>query len=257
MVSSTDGSPTSTRWKRRDSARSFSKCERYSSNVVEPMQRSFPDASAGLSRFEASMLPPLVAPAPTMVWISSMKRTACSRLCSAFMTRLEPLLEVAAVARASQQRAHVERVHHRLLERVRHLAVDDLLGQTFDERRLADAGVAHEDRVVLLPSREDLHQPLDLALPPDERSIRLAVASSFRFVVKALSGSFAGRGSSPSAPAFSRSVPVRPPSSSTLADAVGDVRHHVEARDAVLAEEGSPRTSRARRRWRPARWRRR
>jgi hypothetical protein len=35
-----------------------------------------PDASAGLSRLDASIEPPEVAPAPTMVWISSMKRIA-------------------------------------------------------------------------------------------------------------------------------------------------------------------------------------
>jgi hypothetical protein len=35
-----------------------------------------PLASAGLSRLDASIEPPLVAPAPTMVWISSMKRIA-------------------------------------------------------------------------------------------------------------------------------------------------------------------------------------
>ncbi len=40
------------------------------------MQRSVPEASAGLSRFEASMAPPEVAPAPITVWISSMKRIA-------------------------------------------------------------------------------------------------------------------------------------------------------------------------------------
>ena len=38
------------------------------------MQRSSPEASAGLRRFDASMELPVVAPAPTMVWISSMKR---------------------------------------------------------------------------------------------------------------------------------------------------------------------------------------
>mmetsp|Transcript_33861 Transcript_33861/g.107501 ORF Transcript_33861/g.107501 Transcript_33861/m.107501 type:complete len:420 (-) Transcript_33861:46-1305(-) len=47
---------------------------RYSSRVVAPMHRSSPRESMGLRRFPASMEPP-VAPAPTMVWISSMKRT--------------------------------------------------------------------------------------------------------------------------------------------------------------------------------------
>ena len=38
------------------------------------MQRSSPEASIGLMRLEASMTPPDAAPAPMMVWISSMNR---------------------------------------------------------------------------------------------------------------------------------------------------------------------------------------
>ena len=52
------------------------------------MQRSLPEASAGLSRLLASIEPPEVAPAPTMVWISSMKRIASSCAASAFKTAL-------------------------------------------------------------------------------------------------------------------------------------------------------------------------
>jgi hypothetical protein len=44
--------------------------------VVEPMQRSSPLVSTGLIRLEASMTPPEAAPAPIMVWISSMNRIA-------------------------------------------------------------------------------------------------------------------------------------------------------------------------------------
>ena len=73
MVSSTDGSLTSTVWKRRSSAGSFSIYLRYSSSVVAPMQCSSPRASIGLSRLPASMLPS-VLPAPTMVCSSSMNR---------------------------------------------------------------------------------------------------------------------------------------------------------------------------------------
>ncbi len=40
------------------------------------MQRSVPEASAGFSKFDASMAPPLVAPAPITVWISSMNKIA-------------------------------------------------------------------------------------------------------------------------------------------------------------------------------------
>ncbi len=77
-VSSSEGSGTSTRWKRRESARSRSKC-RYSWYVVEPMQRSSPEASSGLSRFEASTVVPLADPAPRIVWISSMNRIGLGR----------------------------------------------------------------------------------------------------------------------------------------------------------------------------------
>ena len=51
------------------------------------MQRSEPSASAGFKRFEASIEPPLVAPAPTSMWISSMKRMAPGFCASALTTR--------------------------------------------------------------------------------------------------------------------------------------------------------------------------
>jgi hypothetical protein len=73
MVSSTLGSSTSTFWKRRSSAASFSTYLRYSSSVVAPMQCSSPRASAGLSMLPASMAPSAL-PAPTMVCSSSMNR---------------------------------------------------------------------------------------------------------------------------------------------------------------------------------------
>ena len=52
------------------------------------MQRSSPLPSTGLSRLEASMVPPEVAPAPTTVWISSMNRIASRRSRSAPITPL-------------------------------------------------------------------------------------------------------------------------------------------------------------------------
>src|SRR4028118_643055 len=71
--SSTVGSSTSTGWKRRSSAASFSTCLRYSSSVVAPITWSSPRARAGLSMFEA-FTAPSAPPAPTMVWSSSIKR---------------------------------------------------------------------------------------------------------------------------------------------------------------------------------------
>ena len=74
MVSAIDGSGTSTFWNRRDSAWSFSKICRYSPYVVAPMHFNAPVDNAGLSRFDASSVPPDAAPAPMIVWISSVNR---------------------------------------------------------------------------------------------------------------------------------------------------------------------------------------
>ena len=87
---------------------------------------------------------------------------------------LEPLLEVAAVARAGQQRAHVEREHGGVLQHVGHFAVDDAAREPFGDRGLADAGLADVQRIVLLPPAEHLDGAVDLLLAADQR-IDLAV----------------------------------------------------------------------------------
>src|SRR5271156_6662971 len=98
------------------------------------MQRRMPCASAGLRRLEASIAPPEVAPAPITVWISSMNRIA-SLCCSiSFITSFRPC------------------------------AVADLPSQPLGDRRLAGAGIADEQRVVLLPSAEPLNSALHFGL---------------------------------------------------------------------------------------------
>ena len=52
----------------------------------------------------------------------------------------------------------------------RHIAGDDPLGQPFDDGGLADARLADQRRVVLGAPRQDLHDPVDLGCPPDERT---------------------------------------------------------------------------------------
>ena len=82
------GSVTSTLWKRRSSALSFSKYFWYSSSVVAPIERSSPRARAGLRMFAASIAPSPF-PAPTSVCISSMKSMMRpSAFITSFMTAL-------------------------------------------------------------------------------------------------------------------------------------------------------------------------
>ena len=88
---------------------------------------------------------------------------------------LQPLLELAAIFRAGDQRAHVERQQLLVLEALRHVAVDDAQRQAFDDRRLADAGLADQHRVVLGAPRQDLDGAADFLVAADHR-IELAVA---------------------------------------------------------------------------------
>ncbi len=82
---------------------------------------------------------------------------------------LQPLLELAAVLRAGEQGADVEGDEAAVLEGVGNVAGDDPLGEALDDRGLADAGVADQDRVVLRPAGEDLDDAADLLVAADDR----------------------------------------------------------------------------------------
>lgn len=57
--------------------------------------------------------------------------------------------------------------------------------EALDDRRLADAGLADEDRVVLGTAGQHLHDPLDFLLAPDDR-VELGLASGLRQVAAEL-----------------------------------------------------------------------
>ena len=90
---------------------------------------------------------------------------------------LEPLLELAAVLRAGDHRAEVERDELLVAQRLGHVAGHDPLGQALDDRGLADAGLADQHRVVLGPAGQHLHDPADLGVAADHR-VDLAVAGT-------------------------------------------------------------------------------
>src|SRR5262249_57824871 len=83
--------------------------------------------------------------------------------------RLETFLEVAAIARPGEQRSHVELEYRAVLEDLGHLAADDLAGQPLDDGGLADARIADEQGIVLLPPTQHLDGAPDLRFAPDER----------------------------------------------------------------------------------------
>ena len=179
IVSSTVGSGTNTGWKRRASAASFSTCFLYSSSVVAPIQCSSPRASAGLSRFDASIAPSAL-PAPTSVCISSMNRmmppsddvTSCSTALSRSSNSPRYFAPAISAPMSSAKQLLV-------LQAVRHVAVDDALRQAFDDGGLADAGLADQHRIVLGAPRQHLDGAADLLVAADHR-IDLAVARRLR-----------------------------------------------------------------------------
>ena len=89
--------------------------------------------------------------------------------------RLEPLLELAAVLRAGDERTHVEGEQLLVGQALRHVAVDDAQRETFDDRGLADTGLADQHRVVFGAAGEHLDGAADLLVAADHR-IELAVA---------------------------------------------------------------------------------
>ena len=77
-----------------------------------------------------------------------------------FDDALQTFLEFALVLGTSDQGAHVKRKHHLTLQVLRHVAVDDTLGEAFHDGGLADARLTDQNRVVFRTARQDLqHTP--------------------------------------------------------------------------------------------------
>ena len=115
-----------------------------------------------------------------------MKTIVCPSSCAtSFSTRLQPLLELAAVLRAGEQQRHVEDEDALVLQRIGHLAGDDALRQAFDDRRLADARLADQHRVVLGAPLQHLDRAPDLVVAADHR-VELAVAGALGQVDRVL-----------------------------------------------------------------------
>jgi hypothetical protein len=81
---------------------------------------------------------------------------------------LQPLLELAAIFCASDQRAHVERHQLLVLQAFGHVALDDAQRQAFGNRRLAHAGLADQNRIVLGAARQHLNGAADFLVAADD-----------------------------------------------------------------------------------------
>ncbi len=88
---------------------------------------------------------------------------------------LEAFLELAAIFRPRNERAHVERQELLVFQTLGDVAIDDAQRQALDDRGLADARLADQHWIVLGPARQHLNRSADFLVAPDHR-IELAVA---------------------------------------------------------------------------------
>ncbi len=148
IVSSTVGSPTVTGWKHRSSAGSFSMCLRYSVERRRTDATELGRASIGLSMLPAST-EPSAAPGPTIVCSSSMKimispRASVISLSTAFTN---PPIPRGTWSRRPSARCRADELA--VTQALGRVTGDDPLGETFNDRGLADARLADQHRVVL------------------------------------------------------------------------------------------------------------
>ena len=156
-------------WKRRDNARSFSKIPRNllvggrtdatqiarRQNRLQQVRRIHDAAGRGTGTDDR------------VDFVDEQDRVRL--LLQVGEQHLEAFFEVAAVFGSGQQRAEIERVDRAVGNDVRHLFVDNALGETFGNRGFAHARLADQQRIVLAPTAEDLDDALDFGLTSDQR----------------------------------------------------------------------------------------
>ena len=92
---------------------------------------------------------------------------------------LKSLLKFAAVLRARDQCAHVERQELLVFKTFRYIAIDDAQRQAFDDCGFADAGLADQHRIVLGAAGQHLNGAANFLVTADYR-IELAVTRHLR-----------------------------------------------------------------------------
>ena len=88
--------------------------------------------------------------------------------------RFDALFELAAIFRARDHEREIERDDFFVAQKLGHVAARDFLREPFDDRGLADAGFAEQDRIVFRAAAKHLDDALDFVLPADDR-IELAL----------------------------------------------------------------------------------
>ena len=91
------------------------------------------------------------------------------RLLDLLQHGLQPVFKLAAKLRAGEHASQVERDHALVAQDLRHVALRDAAGETFDDGCFAHAGLADQHRVVLRAARQHLDHAADLLIAADHR----------------------------------------------------------------------------------------
>ena len=91
--------------------------------------------------------------------------------------RFQAFFELAAELGTSNQGAHVQRQNALVFETLRHFAVHDSLGKSFDDRGLANPGLTDQHRVVFGPSLQHLNGSANFTVSANHR-IQVALLGS-------------------------------------------------------------------------------
>ena len=99
--------------------------------------------------------------------------------------RLEPILELAAKLGAGNQCAQVQGHQPFFFQAFRHVTVDDAQREPFHNGRLADAGLADENGIVLGSPRQNLDDAANFIVPANDR-VEFSLAGQLRQVAAIL-----------------------------------------------------------------------
>ena len=92
--------------------------------------------------------------------------------------RLDPLFELASVLGTGNHHCKIQNHDSLVGQNLGHFAVDDTLREAFDNRSLANARLAQQNRVVLGSSAKNLRSAFNLTFATDNR-VQLSLTSQF------------------------------------------------------------------------------
>ena len=178
MVSSTVGSPTSTVWNRRARAASFSTYLLYSAERGRADAAQFAARQRRLQhvgRIDGAFR---AARADQRMQLVDEADDFAVRFGDFLEHGLQAVFEFAAEFGAGDHGAEVDGDQLLVAQLIGHVALDDALGQAFDDGGLADAGLADQHRIVLGAAAQHLHDAANFVVAADD-GIELAAAGLF------------------------------------------------------------------------------